>query len=476
MKKDSFNQIIWLFLFTLLFLVVFSFLPTIEWGPLKTKKIDLISDIRVKDIPAYVPEKEVRYADEVLPEDTTRIQEDTRVAIQSGGTTVIRRNPPRLSNGTVVFEDFSPSGDGLSRFLDALRTCKSSDRPVRIAFLGDSYIEADIFTQNIREELQARFGGGGVGYVNMYSEFPGFRRSIVQSGKGWITHNVVNPKAMEWDKMTLLHQYYIPEEGAVATYKGTNRLKGADKWNVSRFLFINRNRSTVRMRLSDGVWMSYSPSSSGEIQELVLEGETSSFQVRVDSVSGFTALGVWLDGQTGVSVDNISIRGYSGTSLGRMNMGKSFEMNGFIPYDLIVLEYGLNVMTAEITDYRKYAGQMKQAVSHLKECYPDANVMILGVGDRSYRKDGEFITMPAVPALVEAQREVARSLGVVFWDTYQAMGGYNSMLSFVEHKPPLANKDYTHINHAGGKQLAGYFVRSLELALEPSENITGHED
>ena len=27
MKKDSFNQIIWLFLFTLLFLVVFSFLP-----------------------------------------------------------------------------------------------------------------------------------------------------------------------------------------------------------------------------------------------------------------------------------------------------------------------------------------------------------------------------------------------------------------------------------------------------------------
>lgn len=227
MKKDSFNQIIWLFLFTLLFLVVFSFLPTIEWGPLKTKKIDLISDIRVKDIPAYVPEKEVRYADEVLPEDTTRVQEDTRVAIQSGDTTVIRRNPPRLSNGTVVFEDFSPSGDGLSRFLDALRTCKSSDRPVRIAFLGDSYIEADIFTQNIREELQARFGGGGVGYVNMYSEFPGFRRSIVQSGKGWITHNVVNPKAMEWDKMTLLHQYYIPEEGAVATYKGTNRLKGA---------------------------------------------------------------------------------------------------------------------------------------------------------------------------------------------------------------------------------------------------------
>lgn len=102
--------------------------------------------------------------------------------------------------------------------------------------------------------------------------------------------------------------------------------------------------------------MSYSPSSSGEIQELVLEGETSSFQVRVDSVSGFTALGVWLDGQTGVSVDNISIRGYSGTSLGRMNVGKSFEMNGFIPYDLIVLEYGLNVMTAEITDYRKYAG------------------------------------------------------------------------------------------------------------------------
>ncbi len=32
-------------------------------------------------------------------------------------------------------------------------------RPVRIAYFGDSFIEADIFTADLREMLQQEFGG-----------------------------------------------------------------------------------------------------------------------------------------------------------------------------------------------------------------------------------------------------------------------------------------------------------------------------
>jgi len=41
------------------------------------------------------------------------------------------------------------------------------------------------------------------------------------------------------------------------------------------------------------------------------------------------------------------------------------------------------------------------------------------------------------------------------------MGGENSMVAFVENDPPLANKDYTHLNFLGGRRVAGIFVKSL---------------
>ena len=88
----------------------------------------------------------------------------------------------------IVMEDYSPDGNGLKRFKSAL--AQAGNRVVRIAFLGDSYIEGDIFTQDVREKLLDQYGGCGVGYVNMYSEFPGFRRSITQSGSGWEVYNV----------------------------------------------------------------------------------------------------------------------------------------------------------------------------------------------------------------------------------------------------------------------------------------------
>ena len=90
----------------------------------------------------------------------------------------------RDENGIVAIEDYTPSKSGLS----AMKSALMSGRMVRIAVVGDSYIEGDIFTQDLREKLQSRFGGSGVGYVSMHTDFPGFRRSVHQGGSGWNAH------------------------------------------------------------------------------------------------------------------------------------------------------------------------------------------------------------------------------------------------------------------------------------------------
>jgi outer membrane biosynthesis protein TonB len=41
------------------------------------------------------------------------------------------------------------------------------------------------------------------------------------------------------------------------------------------------------------------------------------------------------------------------------------------------------------------------------------------------------------------------------------MGGENSMVKLAEAKPPLAAKDYTHLNFKGGRKLSGLMAKSL---------------
>ena len=86
-----------------------------------------------------------------------------------------------IPEGMVAIEDYADV-EGLHREMDRFYAAldESRTRPVRIAYFGDSYIEGDILTDKLRQLLQERYGGSGVGYVPMTSDSPGFRRSVRQ--------------------------------------------------------------------------------------------------------------------------------------------------------------------------------------------------------------------------------------------------------------------------------------------------------
>ena len=57
--------------------------------------------------------------------------------------------------GMTCIEDYSDSTmRGMTRFYQALDELAKAPRPVRIAYFGDSFIEADILTADLREMLQ----------------------------------------------------------------------------------------------------------------------------------------------------------------------------------------------------------------------------------------------------------------------------------------------------------------------------------
>lgn len=100
------------------------------------------------------------------------------------------------------------------------------------------------------------------------------------------------------------------------------------------------------------------------------------------------------------------------------------EFNEQRPYDLIILQYGLNVATERGRNYDKYIAGMQTTVQHLKEAFPQAAILIVSVGDRDYKtEEGELRTMPGIKNLVRYQQNLAADEAVAFWNMFEAMVG-----------------------------------------------------
>ncbi len=211
-------------------------------------------------------------------------------------------------DGIQPIEDYSPDGDGIGRLRKALKN--TGNRRSRIAVIGDSYIEGDIFTQDIRRLLQEEYGGCGVGYMPMHSEFPGFRRSVSQSDRGWTAYDIRNRNN---DSIRPLSgEYCVAFHGATSTFSAPKN--NAGKWHVNRLLYIAPSGGSVSVK-TDSTTETYTLEAGKSIHALEITGETGSASFTIHG-NGVKVLGAWLEDDYGVGVDCRSLRGNSGVTHG----------------------------------------------------------------------------------------------------------------------------------------------------------------
>lgn len=119
--------------------------------------------------------------------------------------TIANAQQDTLSAGSkVLIQDYSEHRDALHHAVDAL----DQKKRLRIAVLGDSFIEGDIFTYDLRRLLQRQFGGYGVGWMPITSKVANFRKGIQHSFEGWKTLSVISPikESISSEKLTLFPQ------------------------------------------------------------------------------------------------------------------------------------------------------------------------------------------------------------------------------------------------------------------------------
>jgi lysophospholipase L1-like esterase len=176
---------------------------------------------------------------------------------------------------------------------------------------------------------------------------------------------------------------------------------------------------------------------------------------------GITCFGASLEDETGIYIDNFAIKGNSGLGLQAIPERNLAAFDSLLHYDLIVLQFGLNVSNSPTKDFTGYMKGMNKLINKLKQAFPETPILLLSVSDRSQRRQGGFVTMPVIPMLIQAQEKIAFDNKLLFWNLFEAMGGENSMAGFANSKPALANKDYTHLNFAGGRKVGLSLARSF---------------
>ena len=340
----------------------------------------------------------------------------------------------------------------------------AGSEPVRVAFMGDSFVEGDILTADLRELLQDTFHGGGVGYAPIASPFTGFRQTVKTTSKGWTPYNIMQRKNTP---EPYVNDYFVSGWVARASDGASTRWDMVDKrrhlleCNRARLLFISREPSKIILTLNDGEEREFEFDGSDVVRQIVVEEEQiRSLEMRVASgAAGFTGIGADFDSKSGIAVDNFSVRSNNGQAMFWSSASVNAQIHSMRPYDLVILQYGLNIMQADRHNYSLYGEQVEKMVRYVESCFPGAAVLVMGVSDRSQRNEQGIVPMTAAVDLTRAQREAAEKCGVAFWNTYEAMQRLGGMTAFVENG--WAGKDYTHINYAGGREIA----RQLYYAL-----------
>ncbi|WP_417129631.1 SGNH/GDSL hydrolase family protein [Phocaeicola sp.] len=454
------NKLLYTFLFTFLVVVglcAMYFLPSASFCGQPLRKVDLLSDIRIKKEMTEPVDSDTL----VLPLPVKPVFVDT------------------CKSGMVCIEEYTDSmGYGMTRFYEALEKVESLGRPVRIAYFGDSFIEADILTGDLREMLQKRFGGCGVGYVPITTKIAGFRPTVHHSFGGWSSHSITDSTYFDRSRQDISNHYFAPSQGAYVMLKGEKRfLSRIDTCDVSTCYFLTLDSLRLTVSVNGREPQQFLVDGKEELQAVSVNGRIGSVRWNVEKLDS-TALfyAVTMDPYRGVVVDNFSTRGSSGQQLGNIPMSILRQYNRLRTYDLIVLQYGLNVASDQVMNYTYYKDAMKPVVERLKTAFPEASFLIVSVGDRENKdENGELRTMPGVKRLIRYQQALAAETHVAFWNMFEAMGGEGSMVDMVNHKPQMANYDYTHINFRGGKHIAGLLFETLMYGKEQYEKRKAYE-
>ncbi len=414
-----------LYFFTSIIFQVFGF----SWKPFD--RINLVAEIFPRQDPTKDPEN---------------VQKTIVVKVKPQQDFELYRQPNLITNF------YKNDSAVLPNFLEKLQKLKNGEKiKIRIAYFGDSMIEGDLLTQTLRKALQNEYGGSGVGYIPIFSSVASFRQTASCKASGW-------------------EDVSFKTKGATNLYFSGHRFSGSGSGT-----YTDRTIQDSLVKIQKALIFGQSSGNSIDVNgtSITLEGNDPvnrqilandrSHSISLKARSAKNLYGISFESESGIFVDNFSFRGITGVELKKLDEEFIRSVQSANHYDLIVFQYGVNLLfRPNDTDYSYYVKMMTPVLKKFKTSLPDAEFLIVSSADRAFRYNDEYKSAIGLPNLLETQAKLALDNGFAFYNQFATMGGTNSIVKWATENPPLANKDYIHPNAKGADILGEKLFEAIQ--------------
>lgn len=345
---------------------------------------------------------------------------------------------------------------------------------VRIAYFSDSMTDGDMIVQDFRKFFQEKYGGEGVGFVNVTSESAASRSSIKHEfSQNWKSVSYLKVKKPVSPFGINGHVFFANDtlHNTWVRYKASkmSHITSLPKPTLFYGYSENQNGKVYRVQGEDTIYYNLSPNK--RVNTLAISNSNlSSLQLNFSNAENIPIYGMNFDNGVGVHVDNFSSRGNSGLPLSLFNTTSMNAFQDVLNYDLIILHYGTNVLNYGSLNYSWYENKMNKVVEHLRTCFPNANFLIISTADKATKYDLVMKTDSAVVPLMKAQRKYSIASQTGFVNLYKKMGGEGSMVKWVDSLSK-ANKDYTHFNYKGSIEIAKLIFNELDAGFNEYKKL-----
>lgn len=352
------------------------------------------------------------------------------------------------------------------------------NQKIRILHYGDSQIEGDRITGFLRQRIQSQFGGFGPGFipaVNVYNTIS-FEQTHSENferytnfggnqlnGKRYGILNSVGRFTPEYPDSVSIDELEI-QTGWITIAPGSKTYARTRAYNKITLHYSDVSTACgFNIYVNDEIVVSDSLIPDGDYHKYRFDVDEDTGAVKFEFTSKISPniLGFALDGESGVQVDNIAMRGSSGTFFGRIDQTLAKQIYDEQNVEMFIMQFGGNAVPYmnDSTAAKNTANNFKGQLNTIKRLRPDAMIIVVGPSDMSTLIEGEYRTYPILPYFVKQLKQATHDVGGAYFDLYTAMGGEDSMATWVDNE--LAGDDYVHFTNKGSQYAAQKFYDSF---------------
>lgn len=383
-------------------------------------------------------------------------------------------------------EDLLPSQDTTSRIYGFDQPAlPPADRPLSIAFWGDSHFAAAFFSEELgrlsgfaRQEIQPAFipagiGRGGVRLPIRKHCMDGWNYKFAYTRQtttpnyapGLSQLRSSAPEAYLW--VDFRQQ---PDSPALRSLDILFSPPGGDTPPATLALAIDDGEERrITLDQPDGILRIIADVGMSVVRLKVIEGNVTFEGFRPQYLA-----------PTKLFMDTLAIPG--STVRGWANADPEYlgKRLGNIQYDVIILEYGTNEGNQRPFDPQAYSTDLRAALDNLRRVFPTAQCLLVGPTDRGImvrhsksKKRHKKVEKGPKPNLLhfarihrqisEIQRDIGQEYHCAFWNWQDAMGGPGGAYRWLYSTPRLMAKDLIHLSVPGYQQSARAFASDVNF-------------